>query len=68
MQLNPGKAALSASPGRDVTPRVLLVAHHQSYRVPAYQTAAAALGVRLVVASQGRHSVIPEIADGLHVE
>jgi biotin carboxylase len=68
LRLNPEEAALSASPGRDVTPRVLLVAHHQSYRVPAYQMAAAALGVRLVVASQGRHSVIPEIADGLHVE
>jgi biotin carboxylase len=30
--------------------------------------AAAALGARLVIASQGRHSIIPEIADGIHIE
>jgi biotin carboxylase len=30
--------------------------------------AAAALGARLVIASQGHHSVIPEIAEGLHIE
>jgi biotin carboxylase len=30
--------------------------------------AAAALGARLVIASQGHHSVIPAIADGLHIE
>jgi biotin carboxylase len=51
-----------------VTRRVLLVAHHQSYRVPAYQIAASALGVRLVIASQGKHSVIPEIAEGIHID
>ncbi len=68
LQLNPKDAALSASPGREATPRVLLVALQQSYRVPAYKTAAAALGARLVIASQGHHSVIPAIADGLHIE
>ena len=30
--------------------------------------ASAALGARLVIASQGHHSVIPAIADGLHIE
>jgi len=68
LQLNPKDTALSASPGREATPRVLLVTLQQSYRVPAYQMAAAALGARLVIASQGHHSVIPAIADGLHIE
>jgi biotin carboxylase len=68
LRLNLPEAALSALPGRATSPRVLLVALHQSYRISAYQTAAVALGARLVVASQGQHSVIPEIADGLHIE
>jgi biotin carboxylase len=68
LRLNPKDAALSASAGRDATPRVLLVAIQQSYRVSAYKTAAVALGARLVIASQGHHSVIPAIADGLHIE
>jgi biotin carboxylase len=45
-----------------------LVAIHQSYRVPAYQSAAAMLGARLVIASQGKHSITPGIADGIHVD
>ncbi|GMQ76225.1 MAG: ATP-grasp domain-containing protein [Gammaproteobacteria bacterium] len=68
LRLNPKGAAPSTSSDRDATPRILLVALHQSYRVSAYQMAAAALGARLVIASQGRHSVIPEIAEGLHIE
>lgn len=68
LRLNRKDAGPSASLVRDATPRVLLVAIHQSYRIPAYQVAAAALGVRLVIASQGHHSVIPEIAEGLHIE
>jgi biotin carboxylase len=68
LRLNLKQGLPSASPGRRKSPRVLLVALHQSYRVPAYQMAAAALGARLVIASQGHHSVIPEIADGLHIE
>ena len=55
-----GRAAASA--------RVLLVAPRQSYRIGAYQAAAAALGVRLIIASDGAHSVVPEIADGMHVD
>lgn len=68
LRLNLKQGLSSAPPGRKQSPRVLLVALHQSYRVPAYQMAAAALGARLVIASQGHHSVIPEIADGLHIE
>lgn len=68
LRLKPRDAALSASADRDANPRILLVAIHQSYRVAAYQAAASALGARLVIASQGRHSIIPEIADGIHIE
>lgn len=68
VRLNLKEAALSASPGGAARPRILLVAPHQSYRISAYQTAAGALGARLVIASQGQHSLIPEVADGLHVD
>jgi biotin carboxylase len=66
LRLNPEERP-SASAGRDTRPRVILVALHQSYRVRAYQVAAAALGVRLVIASQGQYSVTPSIADGIHI-
>lgn len=68
LRLNAGRGvdSHSSDPGR--IPRVLLVAHHQSYRIPAYQSAAAGLGVRVVIASQGKHSVIPAIAGGIHIE
>lgn len=36
--------------------------------MPAYRSAAAVLGVRLVIASQGKHSIVPGIADGIHVD
>jgi biotin carboxylase len=67
LRLNPEEVRPSTSPGRGSPPRVLLVALPQSYRVAAYQMAAVALGARLVIASQGQHSVIPDIADGIHI-
>ncbi len=48
--------------------RVLLIAPHTSYRITAYYQAAASLGIDLVVASHGKHSLIPEIASGIHVD
>jgi len=66
-RLKPVEAHPPVSPGRGPSPRVLLVALHQSYRVPAYQQAATALGARLVIASEGQHSVIPDIAEGIHI-
>lgn len=68
LRLNAERASTPDSCHRDEPPRVLLVAHHQSYRIAAYRAAAAAMGVRLTIASQGRHSIIPEIADGLHID
>jgi biotin carboxylase len=61
----PGQAALSARP--DTAPRVLLIAPPNSYRTAAYVRAARHLGISLVVASEGKHSLVPEVADGIHV-
>ena len=47
---------------------MLLIAPAQSYRIPAYFGAAAALGVEVVLASDGRHSLIPRVAEGLHID
>ena len=47
---------------------MLLIAPAQSYRIPAYFRAAAALGVEPVLASDGRHSLVPQVAGGLHID
>lgn len=47
---------------------MLLVTPPNSYRIPAYLQAAAALGVEAVVASPGRHSLIGELSSGVHVD
>ena len=55
--------------GRVAAPaRVLLIAPAQSYRIPAYFSAAQALGVELVLASDGHHSLIPRVAEGVHID
>lgn len=50
-----------------VARRVLLVAPPQSYRIGPYLHAAQQLGVEVLVASDGAHSLVPEIAGGLRV-
>jgi biotin carboxylase len=47
---------------------VLLLAPHSSYRIAAYCEAARRLGIKILVASQGVHSLIPEAAQGLHID
>lgn len=49
-------------------PRVLLLAPRYSYRIAPYLRAAKDLDIEVLVASDGRHSVIPALADGLHVD
>ena len=49
-------------------PRLLLVAPRQSYRIAAYLRAAEQLGVDVLVASDGPHSLISAVADGLHID
>ena len=48
--------------------RVLLIAPPGSYRVHAYLEAARGLGVEMLVASEGEHSLVPGIRDGLRVD
>ena len=50
------------------TPRLLLIAPHNSYRIGAYIEAARALGVALTIASPGRHSLVSEVAQGIHID
>lgn len=49
-------------------PRLLLVAAPNSYRTAAYLAAARQRRVGVLVASEGRHSLVSEIAAGLHVD
>lgn len=49
-------------------PRVLLVAPHSSYRIAPYLSAAQRIGVDMLIASQGKYSLVSEIAEGLHID
>ncbi len=48
--------------------RLLLIAPPQSYRIGAYLNAARELDVSVEIASTGKHSLITELARGIHVE
>jgi carbamoylphosphate synthase large subunit len=47
--------------------RLLLISHHNSYRIAPYIKAARNLGLEVSIASQGKHSLVTEIANGIHV-
>lgn len=47
--------------------RLLLISHHNSYRIASYIKAAKNLSLDVTIASQGKHSLVTEVADGLHV-
>jgi len=47
---------------------VLLIAPHNSYRIHAYVKAANHLGIKIVIASQSRYSLVSAVADGLQVD
>ena len=49
-------------------PSILLVAPPDSYRVAPYISAAKKLGVAIKIASQGEHSLVNEIAEGIHID
>ena len=53
---------------QDSPARVLLIAPPGSYRVHAYLEAARDLGIGMLVASEGEHSLVPGIGDGLRVD
>ncbi len=48
--------------------RLLLVSHHNSYRIAPYIKAANRLGLEVTIASQGKHSLVSEVANGLHID
>lgn len=48
-------------------PRVLLIAPHSSYRTAPFLAAAQALGLDVLVASEGKHSLVAAYAEGLHI-
>ena len=48
--------------------RVLLVTPRYSYRIPAYLQAAQSLGMEVTVASDGAHSLIGALQQGIHVD
>lgn len=59
---------LSLSQSRRSAERVLLIAPPSSYRISPYVEAARRLGVEPWVVSQGEHSLVGDVAAGLHVD
>ena len=53
---------------RDPPARVLLLTPPGSYRVHAYLEAARDLGIEMIVASEGKYSLVPGLGEGLRVE
>jgi biotin carboxylase len=48
--------------------RLLLISHHNSYRIAPYIKAAKNLGLVVTIASEGKHSLVSEVANGIHVD
>ena len=48
--------------------RLLLISHHNSYRIAPYIKAAKNLGLEVTIASEGKHSLVSEVANGIHVD
>lgn len=48
--------------------RLLLISHHNSYRIAPYIKAAKNLGLKVTIASQGKHSLVTEVANGIHID
>ena len=48
--------------------RLLLIAQPNSYRIAAFLSAATQLGLEVLIASCGRHSLISEVHDGIHID
>ena len=55
-------------PGPKEAARLLLIAPPNSYRTVPYLEAARRQGINVLVASEGRFSLVSEVADGLHVD
>jgi biotin carboxylase len=49
-------------------PRILVIAPHGSYRTSAFISAAHRLGVKVLLVSEGKHSIVSDYARGLHID
>ena len=47
--------------------QLLLISHHNSYRIAPYIKAAKNLGISVTIASQGKYSLVTEVASGIHI-
>jgi biotin carboxylase len=51
-----------------IRPRVLLIAPKDSYRTAPYIEAGLTIGSDILIASEGRHSLVSAVAGGLHID
>lgn len=58
---------MDSFPSQFAGKRLLLISHHNSYRVAPYIKAAKNLGLEVTIASQGKHSLVTEVANGIHI-
>ena len=58
--------AMSMSLGGE--PSVLIIAPHGSYRTMSFVQAANQLGIHSIIASRGKHSIVSDYAEGIHIE
>lgn len=56
------------NPITDSTPCLLLISQPNSYRIAPYIRAAGHMGIEVLIASRGEHSLITEVSRGLHVD
>ncbi|MDH3948835.1 MAG: ATP-grasp domain-containing protein, partial [Gammaproteobacteria bacterium] len=49
-------------------PRILVIAPHGSYRTSAFIAAAHRLGVKVLLVSEGKYSIVSDYARGLHID
>ncbi len=54
--------------GLKTAPLILLVAPHNSYRIGPYLSAARELGIECLVVSQGKHALVNQLDQGMHVD
>lgn len=59
------RSSLASSKPKD---RVLVIAPHGSYRTASYIQAANKLNIDVLIASQGKHSIVSDYVQGLHID
>ena len=64
---DPTAGQIATEPGL-VSGSVVLIAPSGSYRIAPYLNAALSLGIKLIVVSDSKHSLIPEVAKGITVD